>query len=232
MRAAKSPPPKGPNGISFVVISKSLTSSRAWRVGYRAARRVLPVEAATVLVASTRPASRPRGNGGGYMISFLDEGRATAYAERGQLPFAESYLERLSEDRMWCVAVESEDALCSFAWLYEGLAERGMNVGSHPATATEIRLGKDSAFVFNGYTSPASRGRGLMSTALLHAAAELRLHRGVRWLVSTTDVTNTAALAGFRKCGFRGLGRYYQLGVGPLAWKSHPAPRGPIRGFG
>lgn len=198
--------------------------------GYRLAQRVFPVEAACLLVAPTETSAiaLPSDH---CTVGFLSEEHALGYAEAGQMPHSRDLITRLSEDRMACVGVESNGRLCAFAWLHEGLAERGMNVGSHPATATEIRLNEDAAFVFNVYTAPPHRGKGMMAAALNFASAELRRTRRTRWLVSTTDVTNAAARAGFRKCGFREVGRYYRYGIGNRSWGRYPHPTTPIEGF-
>lgn len=199
-------------------------------IPYRLLQRVVPFEAARVLVLdSSTIATTPEV--ADHSIRLLPSSAAKRYASCGSLLYSDEHVPRLTEDRMSCVGAESEAGLCAFAWFYEGLAERGMNVGCHPATATEIQLSGDAAFVFNVYTAPESRGQGLMPAILSHAALELHRSRDIRWLVTTTEVTNDAARAGFRKSGFCEHGFYVRFGFGKYAWGWYSRPREPIEGF-
>lgn len=209
---------------------RQVLTRKLFRIPYLFAQRVIPMEAVRVLVldVDTQDTTRSMDT---HSIRFLSPGLAAEYAASGQLLYSEAYLERIDEDRMWCVGAESAEGLQSFAWLHEGIAEKEMNEGYHSATATEIRLSADAAFVFNVFTTPESRGLGLMPAILGHAATKLRRTRGVRWLVTTTEITNDAARAGFLKSGFREVGQYFRYGIGKQAWGSYPKPEGPIRGF-
>ena len=207
-----------------------MLSRNVLRMPYRLLQRVIPCEAARVLILdSSTIASTPEVTN--HTIRLLSSSDAVKYASGGSLLNSDELVPRLTEDRMWCVGAESEAGLCAFAWFYEGLAERGMNVGYHPATATEIQLSGEAAFVFNVYTAPESRGQGLMPAMLSHAALELRKSRDVRWIVTTTEVTNDAARAGFRKSGFHEQGVYFRFGFGKYAWGWYPKSREPIQGF-
>lgn len=200
------------------------------RLPYRLLQRVVPFEAVRVLVLDSN-AVRSNLEVAGHTIRLLSSSEARAFAGTGQLLYSDELLPRLTDERMWCVGAESEAGLCAFAWLYEGLAERDMNVGYHPATATEIQLSSDAAFVFNVYTAPESRGQGLMSAMLTHVAQELNSSRDVRWLATTTEVTNDAARAGFCKSGFDEVGKYFRFGIGRHTWGWYPKPEVPIQGF-
>lgn len=207
-----------------------MLSRRILRLPYRLLQRVVPFEAARLLVLDSNTV-RSSAEVGGYTIRVLSTSEASEYAASGQLLFSEELIPRLIEHRMWCVGAESEAGLCAFAWFYEGLAEKGMNVGYHPATATEIQLSSNAAFVFNVYTAPDSRGQGLMPAMLSCAALELYRTRDVGWLVTTTEVTNAAALAGFRKSGFHEQGVYLRFGIGAHSWGWYPKLREPVEGF-
>lgn len=207
-----------------------MLSRRILELPYLLLQRLVPFEAARLLVLDCNYV-RTSPEVGNHTIRILSNSDACEYVASGQLLFSDELTPRLTEQRMWCVGAESEAGLCAFAWFYEGLAEKGMNVGYHPATATEIQLSSDAAFVFNVYTAPGSRGQGLMPAMLSYAALELHRTRDVRWLVTTTEVTNDAALAGFRKSGFHEQGVYLRFGIGAHSWGWYPTLREPVEGF-
>jgi len=158
--------------------------------------------------------------------------RLQAAIECGDVPFCEQLAERMHDDRLWCFGVVAEDRLLSFAWFHIGRAEAQMNCGQQAATATALELNADSAFVFHAYTHPDARGQRLLGDVLTRGAAWLAEHQGVRRLVGTTDLLNTAARNAFAHAGFRQHGAYWRFGLGPWAAGWYPAPETPILAYG
>lgn len=199
------------------------------RLLYRGLQKLAVLEIARTLTASTDQLST--GTEGG-LVARLDRARVLGFFERGDAPSCEAFARRLDEPRLHCFGAIDAGRLLSFAWVHEGSAEAGMNFGYHPGTATAMRLTPDAAFVFHLHTAREARGRGLASAVLRHAAAALRAERGVRSLVTTTEMVNDAARLALKRAGFEDRGCYWRFGFGSWATGWYPPPSGPIVGFG
>ena len=105
-----------------------MVASRLFRILYRLTQRVIPLEAVRLLVLDTHTLSKPQ-TIANSTLEFLSPELAAKYSARDQLLFSHEYQERLDEKRLWCVGAESDAGLRAFAWLHEGIAEKGMNVG-------------------------------------------------------------------------------------------------------
>lgn len=77
-------------------------------------------------------------------------------------------------------------------------------------------LGPDEAYIFGAHTAPAARGRGLNFALNCHLEDELR-RAGVRRAFRCVLPWNAPARAAHRKAEYIEIGRFFSLGIGPLA---------------
>lgn len=197
---------------------------------YRALQRFMVLEGVAVVVGDAETIGVSRDSTG--QVQSLDSADIERFIAEGQAPYCQSLVERLSDELLHCFGSIHDGKLISFCWFHIGGADAWMNEGYCPATGTAIRLIQNAAFVFHAYTAPEARGRRHLSQVLSAAAQELNEHFGVSHLVGTTELTNTAALAAFRRTGFDHSASYWRVGMGPWAAGWYPKPRLPVLRYG
>lgn len=208
--------------------------SQLYRLPYRVLQKLIVFGGARTLVAPvdclaaapTQPSSVQ------HQLVRLNEKNLARHIARGEAPYCESLALRINEPRLHCFGAIENEKLVAFIWVHEGSAEAEMNYGCHLGTATSIGLANDSAFVFHVYTAPEARGQGWMGAVLRHAAQVLGTEHGIESFVTTTEVINRAALAGFTKIGFEERGVYWRYGLGSLVRGWYPKPIFPILSYG
>lgn len=200
------------------------------RFVYRVLQRIFVLEGVAVLVGETLGIASPSERT--QEVLTISQEQMRRFVTEGQAPYCDALVDRLDNRQLWCFGIVEDARLVSFAWFFLGSAEAEMNQGYCPATATEIRLTDDAAFVFNAYTARWCRGRGLMSALLRSAAATLREHAGANQLVGTTELVNRAALSAFGNAGIKKRAAYWRFGVGPWSAGWYPRPQLPVLGYG
>jgi GNAT superfamily N-acetyltransferase len=159
-----------------------------------------------------RCGERPVENGfDGLTFGFLDEDgvRATASFPDRTLP-VERLQRRLAEGKL-CLAARHGDEVVGFHWI--DLEE--CRIGA----LRLFSLAADEAYLFDGYTREAERGRGIAPALRRRAYAELEA-RGRTRCYSVSAAFNPAAIAFKRKLGAERveLGVYWCLFS---RWRSH-----------
>lgn len=200
------------------------------RLCYRVMQRVMVLEGVAVLVGDTAVIGGSSGRGD--RVRSLDRSDLDRFIGVEQAPYCQSLAERLSDERLHCYGVIEEAGLASFCWFHRGGADASMNEGYCPATGTAIELTEDAAFVLHAYTAPEARGRRLLPQVLSVAARELDEQFGVSHLVGTTELTNDAAIAAFRRAGFDHTASYWRIGAGRWAAGWYPCPVPPVVRYG
>jgi hypothetical protein len=84
------------------------------------------------------------------------------------------------------------------------------------------------AFGYGGFTHPDFRGHRLHAAVKLEGLRLLSA-RGVRFLLTTTDWTNRAAIRSFERLGARRLGHCWRWGWGRWMFTRPPAAATPLR---
>jgi GNAT superfamily N-acetyltransferase len=104
-----------------------------------------------------------------------------------------------------CFAAIHGDQLASYGWYALHSIEAEHSAG------TPVGLPADMAYMYNGFTHPDYRGRGLDGACMGGALSELR-DRGVSRLIAFVYWSNSASLSSCERLGYRRLGL---LAVGP-----------------
>ncbi len=198
-------------------------------ISYRCLQRLIVLEGVALMVADTATVSASRKPSGQARSLSVDE--LKRFIELGDAPYCENLVDRLSDDRLYCFGVESDNHLLSFAWFHIGSAEADMNYGRCKATATAIQLEPEAAFVFHAYTALQSRGKRLMAEVLAEAARYLKHKNGVEQFVATTELVNKAARYSFARAAFVEAGSYWRFGLGRCVGGKYPMPASPILGY-
>lgn len=200
------------------------------RFCYRVLQHVMVIEGVAVLVGDT--AAIVGYGGRGATVRSLDCDDLDRFIAAGHAPHCQSLVERLYDERLHCYGSIDNDQLTSFCWFHRGGADASMNEGYCPATGTAIELTEDAAFVLHAYTAPQARGRGLLPQVLSAAARDLKGRFGLSHLVGTTELTNDAAIAAFRRAGFDLTTSYWRIGIGRWAAGWYPRPVPPVVRYG
>ncbi len=202
--------------------------SHLYRLPYRALQKLVLLEGTRTMVAPIDRLATKEKPG----MTRLDPKSLAQHMAQGEAPYCESLVGRMNEPKLHCFGAVADKSLVAFAWIYEGSADSEMNYGYHRDTATPIELAPNTAFVFNIYTAPDSRGQGWMGALLSHAARVLEAEQGIESFVTTTEVINRAAKASLTKIGFEERGIYWRYGLGNKIGGRYPKPTVPILAFG
>ncbi len=106
----------------------------------------------------------------------------------------------------------SAQPVVGYVWFATADVLPADNFSRSPKLGTGFKLPPDAAFIFNAWTDPTHRGRGLLAAMVRHALSE-RLS-AVSTIVTTADWTNRASLAAFAKIGMNDLGEIYRVRIG------------------
>lgn len=92
----------------------------------------------------------------------------------------------------------------------------------------ELDLGDDAAYLYDAFTAPAWRGRGVASILCAHQLSALRAE-GLTRALRATWPENRSALRAHAKSGFRPVRRLTTLRLGPWRWlRDRPLPVAPV----
>jgi hypothetical protein len=105
----------------------------------------------------------------------------------------------------FCLGAFLAGRLAAYGWFARGSIEAEHNRGEQPGTGVAISFSRNVAFAYGGFTHPDFRGRRLHSAVKLHGLRLLAAD-GVRYLLTTTDWTNWAAIRSFDRLGAQRLG--------------------------
>ena len=113
-----------------------------------------------------------------------------------------------------CVAALDQGQVAGYLWVARQGIEAEHNCGNHPLTGVAASYQANTAFVYKVFSLASYRGRRIFPSLLSFAADSLERKEGITRLISTTDWTNNAALAGFRRAGFYSIGHVYRFVFG------------------
>jgi|GEM_PF-2361694 len=113
-----------------------------------------------------------------------------------------------------CVAAMDQDQVAGYLWVARQGIEAEHNCGNHPLTGVAASYEADTAFIYKVFSLASYRGRRIFPALACYTAEMLKREEGITRLVSTTDWTNAAALAGFRRAGFNSIGNVYRFAFG------------------
>ncbi len=131
--------------------------------------------------------------------------------------------QRAAGDRDLCLAALCGDRLAAYGWFALGSIEAEHNRADKPHTGVAVSFPQDVAFGYGGFTHPDYRGHRLHAAVKLQGLRLLSA-RGVRFLLTTTDWTNWAAIRSFDRLGAKRLGRCWRGGWGGGRWMFTKSP--------
>ena len=106
-----------------------------------------------------------------------------------------------------CFGVWLDGGLVSTRWLATGTARLGY-------LGRQVALARGDAYIYEAYTSPPHRGRGISGIAGAMVPAALAAE-GARRLVGVLEPENTDAIRANEKAGYRVVGRIGYVKLGP-----------------
>lgn len=131
-------------------------------------------------------------------------------------PFGASadVVEGMAAGRVRCFAAfDDEGGLIGHDFAATGNVPAGWNSGGADFGGIGIELPPGTAYLFKAWVAPRWRGRGVHGAVLRHAVGVLDAE-GCKAIVTTTNWTNAAALAGFARAGFERRGLAAEAVVG------------------
>lgn len=199
------------------------------RFFYRCMQRVIVLERVCVLAARSQTVAARLEPAN--LAKQLSQALMGNFVVHNEAPHSNTLVDQMLDPNLHCVGVVQKECLLSFAWFYVGTARADTNYGKDSRTATALSLTPDSAFVFHAYTSVNARGKRLLTQVLSRAAEMLHHEQDIRYLVTTTEWTNSSARLAFQSAGFTEVGFYWRCGLGPWNFGIYPRPNGPVLGY-
>ncbi|WDQ17316.1 GNAT family N-acetyltransferase [Rhodopirellula sp. P2] len=116
----------------------------------------------------------------------------------------------------WLFGIWDADRVISFIWAATGYIPASENFSRSAHLGSSLNMPPHCGFLFNAWTDPEHRGRGLMANLLRSLIHEDALGLNLQDWFATTDWTNVASQSTFHKCGFQRVGRLYRVGRGRM----------------
>ncbi|PHQ31817.1 GNAT family N-acetyltransferase [Rhodopirellula bahusiensis] len=116
----------------------------------------------------------------------------------------------------WLYGVWKQDCVIAFVWAATGYIPASENYSRSVHLGSSLTMPPHCGFLFNAWTDPEHRGRGLMAALLRKLTVEDALNLNLHDWFATTDWTNIASQRTFQKSGFERVGRLYRLGRGRM----------------
>jgi hypothetical protein len=157
-----------------------------------------------------------------FEFQFLTSDDIGRFAQDASNGLDAALAQRLGGGRDFCLAALRSDRLAAYGWFALGSIEAQHNRGEQPNTGVAVSFPDDVAFAYGGFTHPDFRGQRLHAAVKLLGLRALA-PRGVRFLLTTTDWTNAAALQSFQRLGARPLGLLWRWGWGQRMFTKPPA---------
>lgn len=116
----------------------------------------------------------------------------------------------------WLYGIWQDDRVISFIWAATGYIPASENFSRSAHLGSSLHMPPHCGFLFNAWTDPEHRGRGLMASLLRALIHDDALDLNLQDWFATTDWTNAASQSTFQKCGFQRVGRLYRIGRGRM----------------
>jgi len=163
----------------------------------------------------------------GLAFRFLTSEEVREFSTDPTNELDESCASRLEENQHFCFAAVSTcrsgaPRLAAYAWFSLHEVDAECNQGRHKNTGVGFSYPSHLAFMYQGFTHPEFRGRGLYGMVNGLGARGLS-ERGITHLLSTMDWTNAAARRSCSRLGFAELGFVIRWGWG--RWMHTHVPR-------
>jgi ribosomal protein S18 acetylase RimI-like enzyme len=129
---------------------------------------------------------------------------------------AVEFADRAFSGRDLCFVASHGDRVASYSWYAPGSIEGRHHVG------VAMSYPNDVAYMYNAFTHPDHRGRGLYGHGVALAAKALQ-DRGVQRLITSVNRSNFASLRSCRRMGFKSLGQMWTFGHGQRRWAIVPS---------
>lgn len=143
----------------------------------------------------------------------LSHGEVSMFARNADLDLDPTIADRLHGDKDVCFAVMVAGELAGYYWLAFDSIEAIHNSAGTEETGVAMSYPTDRVFGYNAFVRPEYRGHGLYAQLVLAAARWAHEQKGIRFLVSTVDWTNYAAMRSCQRLGRRSLGLIWRFGI-------------------
>jgi hypothetical protein len=191
------------------------------RLAYGLAQRVMTLDVTEVywidLATAQMPVVEPR-----FEFRLLAADDVLHFARDPSNGLDPLLAQRAAGSRDYCLAALCGERLAAYGWFALGSIEAEHNRGEQPGTGVALSFPNDVAFGYGGFTHPDFRGHRLHAAVKLHGL-RLLSDRGIRFLLTTTDWTNWAAIRSFDRLGAKRLGRCWRGGWGRWMFTRPPA---------
>lgn len=186
-------------------------------VACRALQRFMVLDITHVMIQDAEKA-RPRTNADGVECRFIAAEEVREFGADASHDLDPSLSDRLEKGYDFCYGGIIDGRLASYCWFALDSIERKHNRASEAlASGLALSYPADHAFRYKGFTHPHFRGRGLY--AVVATAASIAMQEiGVRYIVSTAEVVNYAAVKSSLRCGYENIGKIAIIGIGDRAW--------------
>jgi hypothetical protein len=142
-----------------------------------------------------------------FTFRFLSASEIARFASDPIHNLAHDFVDRAACRNDLCLAAFHGDRLASYSWYARNSVDGQDHVGVPMSYPTDV------VYMFNAYTHPEYRGRGLFCLGVAIAAKELA-EQGVTKVITTINSTNFASLRSCHRLGFVSLGRIWTVGRG------------------
>jgi len=155
------------------------------------------------------------------VFRFLDPYELARFADDPRMELSPEFVDRIEGPFDYCYAATLDGKLVGYCFLALNSIEPDQNRPGPPGTGIGFVFRRNVAFRYKGFVHPDYRGQKIYPQ-LINAMALAMRKRGVRFLFSTTEVSNFAASACFRRLRYKFLGLCAHVGVGSRSWMSSP----------
>jgi hypothetical protein len=157
----------------------------------------------------------------GVTFRFLSPTEVTSFATDPANQLSPSMAHWVASGQNDCFGVFEGDQLAGYGWCATG------RIAPEHCGGLSLWCPPHVAYMYNGFTRPASRGKRYNGLRVLFAARQLA-RRGVRHLVALVDWTNWPSMRSSIEAGATVLGRVVTIGRDRRRWSSFPAAAGNI----
>jgi hypothetical protein len=189
-----------------------------YHVAYRAANHVTDVVVWNALTIDMEKVDRsflddPRRSGG----RMVDAASMRPYAADPENKLTEAFLDEAAERGDRCYALFEGGALATYGW-YSTRPTRLTEVPDEPV----LHFDPSYAYMYNGFTHPAHRGKRLHAVGMAGALGELT-REGLSGLVAYVVSSNFSSLKSCHRMGYECFGHVVMLKLGARGvWLSTP----------
>ena len=180
-----------------------------FHLAYRAANRVLQLRVWNTLVITVDtidPGILAESRKAG--VRMLEASAMRPYAENAEYGLTRPTLDGAITRGDRCAAIFDGDVLSAYGW-YATQPIRLLEIPGAPL----LRFDPAYAYMYNGFTHPAYRGKRLHALGMA-AALDVYTREGRAGLLSYVDSSNFSSLKSCRRMGYRSFGRVSMFALG------------------